>query len=40
MWNYTAAHLRALAKQRGIKRCTGLRKAELIQRLESHPVIN
>ena len=37
MDNITVVKLKALAKQRGIKRYYKLRKAELIQQLEDHP---
>ena len=32
--------MRALAKQQGIKRCKGLREAELIQKLQALKVVN
>ena len=40
MDNITVVKLKTLAKQRGIKGYYKLRKAELIQKLESHPGVN
>ena len=40
MDNITVIKLKALAKQRGIKRYYKLRKAELIQKLEAHSDVN
>ena len=40
MDNITVIKLKALAKQRGIKRYYKLRKDELVQKLEAHPDVN
>ena len=40
MDNIIVIKLKALAKQRGIKGCYKLRKAELIQKLQAYPDVN